>query len=70
MGILCYYICMKVQLADFGESNTKDGADVIVKISIERLLIILASKVWPTNIIEQIAKEANGPLLKHEVNMI
>lgn len=48
-----------IQLDDFGESNTKDVAYLIVKASIERLLIIFASEVYSTDIIEQIAKEAN-----------
>ena len=48
-----------IQPSDFGEPSPKDVAELIDQIRIERVPAIFASEVFPTNIIEQIAKEAN-----------
>ena len=48
-----------IQPSDFGEPSPKDIADLIDQIRIERVPAIFASEVFPTNIVDQIAKEAN-----------
>ena len=48
-----------IQPSDYGEPSAKDVAELIDQIRIERVPALFASEVFPTNIIEQIAKEAN-----------
>jgi ABC-type Zn uptake system ZnuABC Zn-binding protein ZnuA len=48
-----------IQPSDFGEPSAKDVAELIDQIRVERVPAIFASEVFPTNIVEQIAKEAN-----------
>jgi ABC-type Zn uptake system ZnuABC Zn-binding protein ZnuA len=45
-----------IQPSDFGEPSAKDVAELIDQIRVERVPAIFASEVFPTNIIEQIAK--------------
>ena len=48
-----------IQPSDFGEPSPKDVADLIDKVRAEKVPAIFASEVFPTNIIDQIAKEGN-----------
>ena len=48
-----------IQPSDFGEPSAKDVADLIDQVRAEKVLAIFASEVFPTNIIDQIAKEGN-----------
>ena len=48
-----------IQPSDFGEPSAKDVAELIDQIRVEKVPAIFASEIFPTNIIEQIAKEAN-----------
>ena len=48
-----------IQPSDFGEPSAKDVADLIDKVRAEKVPAIFASEVFPTNIIDQIAKEGN-----------
>ena len=48
-----------IQTSDFGEPSPRDVANLIDQIRVERVPAIFASEVFPTNIIEQIAKEGN-----------
>ena len=48
-----------VQPSDFGEPSAKDVGDLIDQVRIEKVPAIFASEVFPTNIIDQIAKEGN-----------
>jgi ABC-type Zn uptake system ZnuABC Zn-binding protein ZnuA len=48
-----------VQPSDFGEPSAKDVGDLIDQLRIEKVPAIFASEVFPTNIIDQIAKEGN-----------
>ncbi len=48
-----------IQPSDYGEPSPKDVAELIDQVRIEQVPAIFASEVFPTNIIEQIAKEAN-----------
>ena len=46
-----------IQPSDFGEPSAKDVADLIDQVRAEKVPAIFASEVFPTNIIDQIAKE-------------
>ncbi|HZL22956.1 MAG TPA: metal ABC transporter substrate-binding protein [Nitrososphaeraceae archaeon] len=48
-----------IQPSDFGEPSPKDVADLIDQVRAEEVPAIFASEVFPTNIIDQIAKEGN-----------
>ena len=48
-----------IQASDFSDPSPKDIADLIDQIRTERVPAIFASEVFPTNIVDQIAKEAN-----------
>jgi ABC-type Zn uptake system ZnuABC Zn-binding protein ZnuA len=48
-----------IQPSDFGEPSAKDVADLIDQVRVEKVPAIFASEVFPTNIIDQIAKEGN-----------
>jgi ABC-type Zn uptake system ZnuABC Zn-binding protein ZnuA len=48
-----------IQPSDFGEPSAKDFADLIDQVRAEKVPAIFASEVFPTNIIDQIAKEGN-----------
>ena len=48
-----------IQPSDFGEPSAKDVADLIDQVRAEKVPAIFASEVFPTNIIDQIAKEGN-----------
>jgi ABC-type Zn uptake system ZnuABC Zn-binding protein ZnuA len=48
-----------IQASDFGEPSSKDVANLIDQIRVERVPAIFASEVFPTNIVDQIAKEGN-----------
>jgi ABC-type Zn uptake system ZnuABC Zn-binding protein ZnuA len=48
-----------IQPSDFGEPSAKDVADLIDQVRLEKVPAIFASEVFPTNIIDQIAKEGN-----------
>jgi ABC-type Zn uptake system ZnuABC Zn-binding protein ZnuA len=53
-----------IQPLDFGEPSSKDVAELIDQVSIEGVPAIFASEVFPTNIVDQIAKEANVTIVK------
>jgi ABC-type Zn uptake system ZnuABC Zn-binding protein ZnuA len=46
-----------IQPSDFGEPSAKDVANLIDQVRAEKVPAIFASEVFPTNIIDQIAKE-------------
>ena len=46
-----------IQPSDFGEPSAKDVANLIDQVHAEKVPAIFASEVFPTNIIDQIAKE-------------
>ncbi|HVP81675.1 MAG TPA: metal ABC transporter substrate-binding protein [Nitrososphaeraceae archaeon] len=48
-----------IQPSDFGEPSARDVADLIDQVRVEKIPAIFASEVFPTNIIDQIAKEGN-----------
>jgi ABC-type Zn uptake system ZnuABC Zn-binding protein ZnuA len=48
-----------IQPSDFGEPSAKDVANLIDQVREEKVPAIFASEVFPTNIIDQIAKEGN-----------
>jgi len=48
-----------LQPSDFGEPSARDVADLIDQVRVEKVPAIFASEVFPTNIIDQIAKEGN-----------
>ena len=53
-----------IQPSDFGEPSPKDVADLIDQVRAEEVPAIFASEVFPTNIIDQIAKEGNITLVE------
>ena len=53
-----------IQPSDFGEPSAKDVADLIDQVCTEKVPAIFASEVFPTNIIDQIAKEGNITLVE------
>lgn len=53
-----------LQPSDFGEPSPKDVARLIDQIRIEQIPVIFASEVFPTNIIDQIAKESNVTIVE------
>jgi ABC-type Zn uptake system ZnuABC Zn-binding protein ZnuA len=48
-----------IQATDFSDPSPKDIADLIDQVRIEKVPAIFASEVFPTNIVDQIAKEGN-----------
>jgi ABC-type Zn uptake system ZnuABC Zn-binding protein ZnuA len=48
-----------IQASDFNDPSPKDVAELIDQVRIERVPAIFASEVFPTNIVDQIAKEGN-----------
>ncbi len=48
-----------IQASDFSDPSPKDIADLIDQVRIEQVPAIFASEVFPTNIVDQIAKEGN-----------
>src|ERR671910_661484 len=53
-----------IQASDFSDPSPKDIADLINQVRIEQIPAIFASEVFPTNIIDQIAKEGNVTLVE------
>lgn len=53
-----------IQPSDFGEPSAKDVAELIDQVRVEQVPAIFASEVFPTNIIDQIAKEANVTIVE------
>jgi len=53
-----------IQPSDFGEPSPQDVARLIDQIRIENIPALFASEVFPTNIIDQIAKEANVTIVE------
>ena len=53
-----------IQPSDFGEPSARDVADLIDQVRAEEVPAIFASEVFPTNIIDQIAKEGNITLVE------
>jgi ABC-type Zn uptake system ZnuABC Zn-binding protein ZnuA len=48
-----------IQASDFNDPSPRDVANLIEQIRTEKIPAIFASEVFPTNIVKQIAKEAN-----------
>ena len=48
-----------IQASDFNDPSPRDVANLIDQVRIEKVPAIFASEVFPTNIVDQIAKEAN-----------
>ena len=48
-----------IQASDFSDPSPKDIADLIDQVRSEKIPAIFASEVFPTNIVDQIAKEGN-----------
>ena len=48
-----------IQASDFNDPSPKDVAELIDQVRMEKVPAIFASEVFPTNIVDQIAKEAN-----------
>jgi manganese/iron transport system substrate-binding protein len=48
-----------IQASDFSDPSPKDIADLIDQVRSEKIQAIFASEVFPTNIVDQIAKEGN-----------
>jgi ABC-type Zn uptake system ZnuABC Zn-binding protein ZnuA len=48
-----------IQASDFNDPSPRDVADLIDQIRIEKVPAIFASEVFPTNIVDQIAKDGN-----------
>jgi ABC-type Zn uptake system ZnuABC Zn-binding protein ZnuA len=48
-----------IQASDFGDPSPRDIADLINQVRNEQVPAIFASEVFPTNIVDQIAKEGN-----------
>jgi ABC-type Zn uptake system ZnuABC Zn-binding protein ZnuA len=59
-----------IQPSDFGEPSPQDVARLIDQIRTENIPGLFASEVFPTNIIDQIAKEANVTIVETLVMMI
>ena len=53
-----------IQASDFSDPSPKDIADLINQVRIEEIPAIFASEVFPTNIIDQIAKEGNVTIVE------
>ena len=53
-----------IQPSDFGEPSPRDVANLIEQIQIQNVPAIFASEVFPTNIIEQIAKEGKVTIVE------
>src|SRR5918992_1056543 len=53
-----------IQPSDFGEPSAKDVAELIDQVRIEQVPAIFASELFSTNIIDQIAKEANVTIVE------
>ena len=53
-----------IQASDFSNPSPKDIADLIDQVRIEQVPAIFASEVFPTNIIDQIAKEGNVTIVE------
>ena len=53
-----------IQTSDFSDPSPKDIADLIDQIRIEKVPAIFASEVFPTNIVDQIAKEGNVTIVE------
>ena len=48
-----------IQASDFNDPSPRDVANLIDQVRVEKVPAIFASEVFPTNIVDQIAKEAN-----------
>jgi ABC-type Zn uptake system ZnuABC Zn-binding protein ZnuA len=48
-----------IQASDFNDPSPRDVANLIDQVHVERVPAIFASEVFPTNIVDQIAKEGN-----------
>jgi ABC-type Zn uptake system ZnuABC Zn-binding protein ZnuA len=53
-----------IQASDFSDPSPKDIADLINQVRIQQIPAIFASEVFPTNIIDQIAKEGNVTIVE------
>ena len=53
-----------IQASDFSDPSPKDIADLIDQVRIEKVPAIFASEVFPTNIVDQIAKEGNVAIVE------
>ena len=53
-----------IQATDFSDPSPKDIADLIDQVRIEKVPAIFASEVFPTNIVDQIAKEGNVTIVE------
>ena len=53
-----------IQASDFSDPSPKDIADLIDQVHIEKVPAIFASEVFPTNIVDQIAKEGNVTIVE------
>jgi ABC-type Zn uptake system ZnuABC Zn-binding protein ZnuA len=53
-----------IQATDFSDPSPKDIADLIDQVRIEKVPAIFASEVFPTNIVDQIAKEGNVSIVE------
>jgi ABC-type Zn uptake system ZnuABC Zn-binding protein ZnuA len=53
-----------IQASDFSDPSPKDIADLIDQVRIEQVPAIFASEVFPTNIVDQIAKEGNVTIVE------
>lgn len=53
-----------IQPSDFGEPSAKDVAELIDQVRVEQVPAIFASELFSTNIIDQIAKEANVTIVE------
>lgn len=53
-----------IQASDFGDPSPKDIADLIDQVRNEQVPAIFASEVFPTNIVDQIAKEGNVTIVE------
>lgn len=53
-----------IQASDFSDPSPKDIADLIDQVRIENVPAIFASEVFPTNIVDQIAKEGNVTIVE------
>jgi ABC-type Zn uptake system ZnuABC Zn-binding protein ZnuA len=53
-----------IQASDFSDPSPKDIADLIDQVRIEQVPAIFASEVFPTNIVDKIAKEGNVTIVE------
>jgi ABC-type Zn uptake system ZnuABC Zn-binding protein ZnuA len=53
-----------IQASDFSDPSPKNIADLIDQIRVEKVPAIFASEVFPTNIVDQIAKEGNVTIVE------